>query len=80
MVYAAIQFRPFKFIGIEGEVRGIAYSSNHYYDLIGRLKIKPFWPIFIAGGYRYEDFKIDEWDVRATLKFQGPFLEAGIEF
>jgi outer membrane protein len=80
MVYAGIQFKPFKFIGIEGEARGIGYSSDHYYDLIGRLKIKPFGPIFLAGGYRYEDVKIDEWDVRATLKFQGPFLEAGFEF
>jgi outer membrane protein len=80
MVYAGIQFKPFKFIGVEGEARGIAFSSNHYYDLIGRLKIKPFGPVFISGGYRYEKIKIDERDVKATLKFKGPFAEAGIEF
>jgi outer membrane protein len=80
MVYAGIQFKPFKFIGIEGEVRGIAFSSNHYYDLIGRLKIKPLGPIFLSGGYRYENVKIDESDVKASLEFKGPFVEAGIEF
>lgn len=80
MVYAGIQIKPVKFIGAEFEARGIAYSSNHYYDLIGRLKIKPFKPVFISGGYRYEEIKIDESDVKATLKFKGPFIETGIEF
>jgi len=60
MVYAGIQIKPVKFIGAEVEARGIAFSSNHYYDFIGRLKIKPFRPVFISGGYRYEDIKIDE--------------------
>ena len=80
MVYTGIQFRPIKFIGAEVEARGIAFSSNHYYDLIGRLKIMPFRPFFISGGYRYESIKIDERDVKATLKFKGPFIETGIEF
>jgi outer membrane protein len=80
MVYTGIQIRPIKFIGAEFEARGIAYSSNHYYDLIGRLKIKPFKPVFISGGYRYEEIKIDEKDVKATFKFKGPFIETGIEF
>lgn len=80
MVYAGIQIKPVKFIGAEVEARGIAFSSNHYYDFIGRLKIKPFRPVFISGGYRYEDIKIDEKDVKATLKFKGPFVEVGIEF
>ena len=80
MAYAGIQIKPVKFIGIEFEGRGIAFSSNHYYDLIGRLKIKPFGPVFVAGGYRHEDVKIDKSDVKASLKFKGPFAEAGIEF
>ena len=80
MAYAGVQFRPIKFIGFEVEGRGIAYSSNHYYDLIGRVKIMPFKPIFVSGGYRYEEIKIDESDVEATLKFQGPFVEVGLEF
>jgi outer membrane protein len=80
MLYAGLQFRPIKFIGVEVEGRGIAYSSNHYYDLIGRLKIMPFKPVFVSGGYRYEEVKIDVSDVDATLKFKGPFVEVGIEF
>jgi outer membrane protein len=80
MVYTGIQLKPVKFIGAEVEARGIAFSSNHYFDLIGRLKIKPFKPVFISGGYRYEDIKIDEKDVKATFEFKGPFVEAGIEF
>jgi hypothetical protein len=80
MLYAGLQFRPIKFIGVEVEGRGIAYRSNHYYDLIGRLKIMPFKPVFVSGGYRYEEVKIDVSDVDATLKFKGPFVEVGIEF
>ncbi|MCX7793466.1 MAG: TIGR04219 family outer membrane beta-barrel protein [Thermodesulfovibrionales bacterium] len=80
MVYAGIQVEPVDLLKIEGEFRGIAYSSNHYYDIIGRLKLNPFGPLFIAGGYRYEDVKIDYSDIEAEFKLKGPFLEAGIEF
>lgn len=79
MVYVGIIVNPIKALSIEAEGLGIAYNSNHYYDLIGRVKIKPIGPVFIGGGYRYEDFKMDEQDVNASLKFQGPFLEAGIQ-
>lgn len=80
MIYVGAQFKPVKLIGIEAEVRGIAYGSNHYYDLIGRVKVRPIGPAFIAGGYRYEDIKIDKSNVKANLKFEGPFIEAGVEF
>lgn len=80
MLYIGAQFNPVKFIGFEGEARGIAYSSNHYYDLIGRIKVRPIGPVFIAAGYRYEDIKIDESDVNASFKFKGPFVETGVEF
>lgn len=80
MVYAGVHITPFDKFSIEAEGRGIAYNSNHYYDLIGRLKIRPVWLLFIAGGYRHEDIKIDVSDVEATLKFSGPFVEAGLEF
>ncbi len=80
MVYAGVQVKPIDLLKIEGEFRGIAYSSNHYYDIIGRLKVSPFGPLFIAGGYRYEDVKIDYSDIESEFKLKGPFLEAGIEF
>jgi hypothetical protein len=80
MIYLGAQLKPVKYLSLEAEARGIAYSSNHYYDLIGRLKVQPIGPVFIAGGYRYEDVKIDQSDVKAKITFQGPFLELGIVF
>lgn len=80
MVYVGIQLKPADFMNLEVEGRGIAYSSNHYYDLIGRLKIMPFGPFFVAGGYRHENVEIDRSDVEASIKFEGPFVEAGLHF
>jgi outer membrane protein len=80
MIYLGAQFKPIKYVGLEAEGRGIAYNSNHYYDLIGRLKVQPIGPVFIGGGYRYEQAKIDYSDVKGKITFQGPFLELGIVF
>jgi outer membrane protein len=80
MVYLGAQINPVEKLSIEAEIRGIAYSSNHYYDLIGRAKYKVFWPVFIAAGYRYEDMKIDRKDVKADIRFMGPFAEVGVSF
>ncbi|MDP2166829.1 MAG: hypothetical protein Q8J64_00680, partial [Thermodesulfovibrionales bacterium] len=60
--------------------RGISYSGNQLISLIGRLKVKPIGPLFIAGGYRHDNLKVDEEDIKADLKFKGPFAEAGFEF
>ena len=80
MIYVGAQFRPISLIGIEAEARGIIYNSNHCYDLIGRAKVRLAGPLFIAGGYRYEEIKIDVSDVKGKVKFQGPFAEVGLEF
>jgi len=80
MLYLGFQVNPVKWVAAEGEVRGIAYGKNHYYDLIGRVKIKPFGPIFAAAGYRYEKINIDTDDVKAKANFGGPFGEIGVEF
>ncbi len=80
MVYAGIQLTPGDLIALEAELRGIAYSSNSYYDFIGRLKFKPLWPVFLAGGYRYEKIKIDHEDLESSMEFKGPFIEAGVSF
>ena len=80
MIYVGIQLNPTEKLAIEGELRGIAYSSSHYYDLIGRVKYSPFGPLFVAAGYRYEDIKIDVDDIKAKIKFSGPFAEVGVEF
>jgi outer membrane protein len=80
MFYLGAQLKPVKYLSLEAEARGIAYSSNHYYDLIGRLKVQPFGPLFIAGGYRYEEVKVDQSDVKANIILKGPFLELGLVF
>jgi outer membrane protein len=80
MIYLGAQFRPTKLIGIEAEARGTIYDSTYCYDLIGRAKVRPVGPLFIAGGYRYEDIKIDVSDIKGKVKFQGPFAEVGVEF
>lgn len=79
MIYVGLQLKPVKALAVEVEARGIAISGNHFYDLIGRVKVKPIGPLFISGGYRLQDIKIDESDVKANLEFNGPFLEIGVE-
>jgi outer membrane protein len=80
MLYAGVQVTPVKWFAAEGEIRGIAYGGNHYFDLIGRAKFKPYGPFFAAVGYRYDKVKIDVDDVKADATFSGPFGELGVEF
>ncbi len=80
MVFVALQVKPVKAFAIEVEGRGISYSGNHYYDFIGRARFNVVGPLFVAGGYRYEDLSIDEKDIRAEVKVKGPFAEAGFSF
>jgi outer membrane protein len=80
MLYLGFQVKPVKWVAAEGEFRGIAYGKNHYYDIIGRVKFKPFGPVFAAAGYRYEKVNIDTDDVKTKASFGGPFGEIGIEF
>jgi hypothetical protein len=80
MVFAGVQVKPISLFAIEGEFRGIAIGQNHYYDYIAKLRINPIPVVYISGGYRSEDVKIDQSDVKAALKFSGPFVEAGVSF
>ncbi len=82
MAYIGAQYKPLPGfpLSLEGEIRAIAYSKNHYADLIGRVKYKVFGPAFLTAGYRYEKLKIDSNSVKADLNFGGPFAEVGVEF
>jgi len=80
MLYLGFQVKPVKWLAAEGEARGLAYGGNYYYDLIGRVKLKPFGPVFAAAGYRYEQIKLDTDDIRVNAHFGGPFGEVGVEF
>jgi outer membrane protein len=80
MLYAGAQIKPLNWIALDLEGRGIYYSNNHYVSLIGKLKIMPFGPLYVAGGYRYDNINIDYQDVDVDADFKGPFAEAGFEF
>ncbi|MFN3975899.1 MAG: TIGR04219 family outer membrane beta-barrel protein [Aquificaceae bacterium] len=80
MVYAGVGIKPIGFVSLEGELRGIAYGGNHYYDTIARLKIKPINQLFISGGYRWQELKVDVSDVKSKIKLKGTFVEGGFEF
>mgnify|MGYP000588517915 CR=1 FL=1 len=80
MVFVAVQLRPLDWLSLEAEGRGISYSGNDAYSLIGRIKFRIVGPLFAAGGYRYEKVELDEEDVLADIEISGPFLEAGFSF
>jgi outer membrane protein len=80
MIYAGMQIKPINWTALELEGRAIAYSDNHYVSLLARLKVLPFGPFFVAGGYRYDNVKIDYDDVDVDADFKGPFAEIGFDF
>jgi outer membrane protein len=80
MVFVALQFRPIEAIAVEAEGRGISISGNKAYSLIGRLRWNALGPFFLAGGYRYDKYDIDEEGVIVDADFSGPFGEVGFEF
>jgi outer membrane protein len=78
--YVGAQIKPWESIALEFEGRGITFGDDTYIGLIGRLKIKPVGPLFIAAGYRYETLDFEEHDVDVDADFGGPFAEVGFEF
>jgi len=80
MIYLGVQVKPIDLIALEGEVRGISFSGNDYYDLIARLRVNAFGPLFFAGGYRHQQLTLAEEGVNADVEIKGPFLEAGFAF
>lgn len=79
MLYAGAQVKPAGWLALEVEGRGITYSGDHVFSFIGRVKVKPIGPFFIAAGWRHEDIDVDEQDVIVDVRISGPFAEAGIE-
>ena len=74
------------YVSVLGELRGITYSGNRYYDITGEVRIKPFSigraaKLFVGIGYRYEQLKLDSVsDINADIKIKGPFAVAGVSF
>jgi outer membrane protein len=80
MLYLAAQLNPIDWLHLEGEGRGVLFSDNEVYSLIGRLRFDIYGPLFASGGYRFDKIKIDEQDVLVDTDFSGPFLELGLSF
>ena len=80
MLFVAFQLRPIEAIAIEAEGRGIAIGSDKAYSLIGRLRWNAIGPVFVAGGYRYDKYDIEEDEVIVDADFSGPFGELGFSF
>jgi len=78
MGYLAAQVRLLKKISLEAELRGISYSGNHYYDLVGRVHVDLPGPLFLAGGWRYQKIELAEDGIQASVSFSGPFAEVGV--
>lgn len=80
MIYLATQVTPIDLLGIAVEGRLLPLGDNHYYSVIGRLKIKPMGSVLIGAGYRYDDLVVESDDTSIDMNFKGPFVEAGVEF
>ena len=78
--YVGVQIRPWRKVSVELEGRGVTFSGDTYIGLIGRLKVRPLGPVFIAGGYRYEAVDFEEKGLDVDVSFRGPFAEIGLKF
>ncbi|MGC8677787.1 MAG: TIGR04219 family outer membrane beta-barrel protein [Hydrogenobaculum sp.] len=87
MLYAALDVRPIPAIEGDFHIKGIAYGSNAYYDVVAEAKLYPVFiknglgnHLFIGTGYRYEELKIDASSIKTDFKVDGPFAEVGVVF
>jgi len=80
LAYIGVRVSPTHSLAIEAEARGVSYSDITVLSAIGRVKLSPFGPLFVAGGYRYELLDIEIQDVVVDAEFSGPFAEVGIQF
>jgi outer membrane protein len=80
LAYIGVRVSPIDSLAFEAEARGVTYSDITVLSAIGRVKLSPFGPLFVAGGYRYELLDIEIQDVVVDAQFCGPFAEVGIQF
>ncbi len=81
MLYAGLQLDIPKLpVSLEEEIRFIAFSGDHYFDSITRIKADVFSPIFIAAGFRYQNLNVDYRSISANITFSGFFAEVGASF
>jgi len=79
-VYLGAQFQPVERFSFEAEARGITYRDDSSYSLLGRVRANAFGPVFVSGGYRYDEYDIDRGGLVLDFNFSGPFVETGFSF
>ncbi len=87
MLYAAVDVKPMADVEGDFHIKGIAYGSNTYYDVVAEAKLYPRFiknslgkHLFIGAGYRYEELKLDASSIKTDFKVDGPFAEVGVVF
>lgn len=65
------------FLRADARASGMAYSGSHLYEGDAFLSVIPFPFLRLQGGYRFIDLKVDESDLKGSLKIRGPY--AGIQ-
>jgi len=68
------------FVSAELDAMGIAYGGDHMFDLLAQLKLSPLPFFYLAGGYRYMDFDLEDGGDRAAVTASGPFAALGFSF
>lgn len=79
-VYLGAQFKPVERFSFEAEARGVTYRDDSSYSLLGRVRANAFGPVFVSGGYRYDEYDIDRGGLLLDFNFSGPFVETGFSF
>ena len=46
---------------------GIGYGGNHFFDVLGQVKVSPLPFVYLAGGYRYMDLQLEDGNDRAAI-------------
>lgn len=80
MLYGAVQITPVEKLALELECMGISLKGNHLLCGLARLKYYLTGPLFLAGGYRYDDILLDEEDIEVDFTVSGFFVETGLTF
>jgi outer membrane protein len=80
MLYLGGQFTPGDRFALEAELWGTSYDDQDVFTAVGRLKVNMFGPLFVAGGYRYDEVNIEEGALSVDANFSGLFVELGLKF
>ena len=85
MLYGSVSITPIDLISVVVEGKGIKYSDNYYYDLLGEIRISPLNGIvmkpYISLGYKVERLRIDDVDdTYSDIRIKQPYLAIGVNF